>query len=403
MSPGRLRLTFALLYFSEGAPIGWLWWALPSKLSRAGVEVDAITGLLAALAVPWTLKFVWAPLLDVARGPRFGLRAWLVLAQFGMAATLVPLLWIDPVQRFEAAFWLLLAHAFCAATQDVAIDALAIRSVPATQHGSLNGAMQIGMIGGRILLSSGLLWLSARTGEGLAVPLMLGVLMVASVVVLTIRFDAGADRPVGGGQAAGRLRSRSRRYLKALLAAPRFWRLVAFALLGGAAFEAAGALSGPWLVRSGLDDDGIATFRLASAALMAAGAFFAGRLVDRHGAARITSRAALMIAGVVGLIALSGSVIVYALLYAAIGALTAASYALFMRTARGPFAATVFSGFMGLTNGCEAWAAAVAGGLAVRLGTGAGDGENYGGALLAMLVVAVPAILLVRRGPSLPR
>ncbi|MCA8949468.1 MAG: MFS transporter, partial [Planctomycetes bacterium] len=147
----RRKLLFAALYFAEGAPIGWLWWALPSQLARAGWSAEDITALTAALALPWAGKFLWAPLVDIVRTRWFGVRGWLVLAQLGMAATLLPMLALDPVADATAVFGWLLAHAFCAATQDVAIDALAIRSVPAAERGAINGAMQIGQIGGRVL------------------------------------------------------------------------------------------------------------------------------------------------------------------------------------------------------------------------------------------------------------
>ena len=41
-SVGRRRLLFASLYFSEGAPIGYLWWALPTKLRAAGADIEQI-------------------------------------------------------------------------------------------------------------------------------------------------------------------------------------------------------------------------------------------------------------------------------------------------------------------------------------------------------------------------
>lgn len=380
MTPAaRRRLLFAALYFSEGAPIGWLWWALPSQLRRGGVEVEAITALTAALALPWVFKFVWAPLVDVLHGRWFGLRSWLVTAQLGMAATLVPLLWIDPVAHWRAAFGLLLAHAFCAATQDVAIDALAIRSVPAGERGSLNGAMQVGMIGGRVLFSSGVLYLSASTGERLAVPLLLGVL---AATLLLVSFAPGLD----GDPAAARRGSRAvrrGRYFRALLRAPRIWRLVAFALVAGAGFEAAGALSGSWLVDRGFTDDAIATFRLVSAALMAAGAWVGGRHADRRGAGSSARTWLLVLAALLFLTAALGSAVLYAAVYFGIGAFTASSYALFMRHSNGPLAATVFSTFMGLTNGCEAWAG--------RLGGAIQASGGYAVALAAMAAVSLLA------------
>lgn len=371
----RQRLLFGALYFAEGAPIGWLWWTLPSQLRRHGLAVDEITTMTALLALPWACKFVWAPLVDTVRTRWFGLRAWLVLAQLGMAATLVPMLWLEPVAHWQTVTGLLLAHAFCAATQDVAIDALAIRAAPAAQRGTLNGAMQVGQIGGRVMFSTGVLWLAATTGERLAVPALLGVLGVTLLLAGFAPIDAAQDvdrRPPPG---------RRSRYLRVLLRTPRFWRLVAFALLGGVGFEAAGALSGSWLVDRGVDDAVIGTFRLVGAALMAGGALLGGAWADRRGARRVARLSLLALAGLVTAAGVTGSIALFALVYLGIGVFTAASYALFMQGATGPLAATVFSAFMGLTNACEAWAGRGGGALQRAFG--------YGPALTTMALLSL--------------
>ena len=114
--PRASRWQFAVLYFSEGAPIGFLWWAMPTLLRAEGVALERITALTAALVLPWTLKFLWAPLVDAVRGPRWGFRHWAGAAQLGMGLALLPLLFIDPVASFGWWFALLLTHAVCAAT-----------------------------------------------------------------------------------------------------------------------------------------------------------------------------------------------------------------------------------------------------------------------------------------------
>ncbi len=145
---GRIAL-FTLLYLSEGAPIGFIWWALPTILRTAGVGVPKITALTAMLVLPWVFKFLWAPLVDAMRTPRWGFRAWIISAQLAMGATLLPLIWLDPAGHFQWWGVLLLFHAIFAATQDVAIDAMAINLVPEHQRGTLNGCMQAGMLVGR--------------------------------------------------------------------------------------------------------------------------------------------------------------------------------------------------------------------------------------------------------------
>ena len=41
---GRSILATAL-YLTEGAPIGFIWWAMPTLLRREGIEIDSITSL----------------------------------------------------------------------------------------------------------------------------------------------------------------------------------------------------------------------------------------------------------------------------------------------------------------------------------------------------------------------
>lgn len=377
----RRRLFFAALYFSEGAPIGWLWWVLPSQLRSAGIEADAITAFTASLAIPWACKLAWAPLIDIVQTRWFGLRSWLALAQLGMVATLLPLLTLDLAAQWRAVSGLLLAHAFCAATQDVAIDALAIRAVPADERGRLNGAMQAGMIGGRVTFSSGVLYLAARNGEQIAVPLLLAVLATTLVLIACAKVPPRHERaaiPVG----------RRRRYLCVLLRTPRVHRLIAVALVAGAGFEAAGSLAGPWLVDRGYGDFGIGTFRLANAGMMAIGAWFGGRLADREGAWVAARRWLIALSALLAATSITGSVVAYAAVYLGIGGFTAASYALFMQHATGPMAATVFSAFMGLTNACEAWAS--------RLGGVLQREHGHAFALALLTAVSLGALPLLR-------
>ena len=122
---GRKGL-FALLYLAEGAPIGFIWWAVPTRLREAGVPVGTIALLTSVVILPWAFKFLWAPLVDVLRGPRWGRRAWIVSAQVLMGLTLLPLAFMAWESSIGLLLAILLLHAFAAATQDVAIDAWAI-------------------------------------------------------------------------------------------------------------------------------------------------------------------------------------------------------------------------------------------------------------------------------------
>jgi hypothetical protein len=80
-SPAGRRLLFFSLYLSEGAPIGYLWLALPTRLRAAGVPVEQITALTSLLVLPWTFKFLVAPLVDGLRSPRWGRRHFVIASQ----------------------------------------------------------------------------------------------------------------------------------------------------------------------------------------------------------------------------------------------------------------------------------------------------------------------------------
>jgi len=86
---GRNALFFGL-YACEGAPIGFIWWTLPTELRTRGVAVQDITGLTALLVLPWALKFLWAPLVDALTERPRSLSWVIAAAQSGMLLTLCP-------------------------------------------------------------------------------------------------------------------------------------------------------------------------------------------------------------------------------------------------------------------------------------------------------------------------
>lgn len=385
---GGGRWSFALLYFSEGAPIGFLWWALPTLLRQEEVAIERITALTAALALPWTLKFLWAPLVDAWRGPRWGFRHWAGAAQLGMGAALMPLVFVDPATHFGLWFGLLLTHAVCAATQDVAIDALAINAVEVSGRGRLNAAMQIGMLGGRSVFGGGAILLVGWGGW----PVLFTALIGAIWLSLLVLWRGVEEAPIERGEARAFWTT-----LRAGFSQRVTWLGLGFALVAGAGFEAMGALAGPLLVDRGAASATVATFfALPVVVAMAAGGWLGGRWSDRGERTRIAGHmligmsAAVLIVAVLAALACGVPWLIMGLVavYLSIGAFTAVSYALFMDLTDRRLGATQFSTFMAATNGCEVWAVAVAGGLVGRWG--------YGPGFAVMGIAGLSGLLLLR-------
>jgi MFS family permease len=401
----RRKALFALLYLSEGAPIGFLWWALPTRFREAGVGLEEITAATALLAVPWTLKFLWAPLLDTLRGPRWGYRSWLLLAQALMVLALAPLAWLDLATQFDVVVALCLAHAFAAATQDVAIDALAVASSDPDERGSLTGWMQVGMLTGRSAFGGGVLWAGAALGQGLVVSGLCLLLVVVGGVVRACDLREPQPPDAGHDQGARRALGVLLAFLRSLRAAVLRWRMLAglgFALLAGCGFEGTAGVVGPFLIDRGYESGSVGAFlALPAVGLMAGGALLGGYLADRFGKRRLVALAMVVLAAtVIGVgwvpVAQPGASfrtagLLLAPFYAAVGVFTAASYALFMDHTEPAVAATQFTAFMALTNACESWSVLSVGRLAPAWG--------YSSAFLAMALlslVALPLLLFMR-------
>lgn len=371
-SPLARRGFFALLYFSEGAPIGYVWWAMPTRLRAGGMPVEEVAAITAMLTFPWALKFLWAPMIDRLRGPRFGYRAWITLAQLAMGLTLLPLGLLPVDDLLGVVMWLLVAHAIAAATQDVGIDALAIATVPQHERGSVTGWMQAGMLVARALFGGVALSAEKWIGPQAVVLILIGCIWFTLCVVWL--FPAARVSPqrqrVGAPFASVLARVLSRRST---------WLALAIALTAGAGFEAVGLLMGPFLLDRGATQEDVGLFRTLSVIPMIAGALAGGWAADRTGHKRLLALSVAMIAICIAALSLAdapGGVRGFNLamfgmpLYFCIGSLTASSYAMFMDVSDPELGGTQFSAFMGATNLCEVWAVALAGNIAGRSGYG---------------------------------
>ena len=185
------------LYAAQGLPFGFFTLALPVLMREAGWSLTAI-GLLQLLALPWLLKFLWAPWVD-HHGAR---RTWLLGLQgcSVVAARTLALLDLDSASR--GLLLAVLVFNLLAATQDIVTDGLAVRVLAARERGLAN-AIQVGAYRlGMILGGGGLLWLWARTNGSTVFAVMAGLLALSTWPVWQMRelppgaaHDAMAPRP----------------------------------------------------------------------------------------------------------------------------------------------------------------------------------------------------------------
>jgi len=150
----------SILYFAEGFPFGITVDNLPVYFRVHGVSLTEI-GLMSLLGAPWTLKVLWAPLVD-----RFGSRqSWSVSCLVIMALLLAGLPLFDPSAPTLWLWVALLLFTTASATQDVAIDAYTIGLLESGEEGVANGvrvsAYRVALIvggGGLVILADPLGW-----------------------------------------------------------------------------------------------------------------------------------------------------------------------------------------------------------------------------------------------------
>ncbi len=152
---GRM-LTALLMGFSSGLPLLLATGSvLQAWLKEAGVDLGTI-GLFALVGLPYTLKFLWAPLLD-RFVPLSGMgrrRGWLLLIQVALIAAIAGLGWTDPTQSLSQVTLAALLTAFFSASQDIVIDAYRRESLADEEQG-LGASLYVNGYRVGMLLSSG--------------------------------------------------------------------------------------------------------------------------------------------------------------------------------------------------------------------------------------------------------
>jgi PAT family beta-lactamase induction signal transducer AmpG len=195
-------LIVLFLGFSAGLPLALSGSTLLVWMREAGVDLGII-GLFALVGTPYTIKFLWAPIVDALDVPVLARllgrrRGWLVFSQLLLIAAIAFLAFCDPVASpwWVAVGALLVATA--SATQDIVIDAFRIESLDESEQAagmaSYVAAYRIGMLAstaGALFLVSGFEGL----GFGKEGAWSAGYLAMAALVVIGIATALIATEP----------------------------------------------------------------------------------------------------------------------------------------------------------------------------------------------------------------
>ncbi|MFZ5494579.1 MAG: MFS transporter [Verrucomicrobiota bacterium] len=296
-SPWRAWSWVPSLYFCQGVPN-----AVAASLSvvlfkNLGVANTEIAFYTSALYLPWVLKPLWSPLVEL-----FGAkRRWVVLLQCALALAFAGIAAAIPGPDFLrwtlALLWLL---AFCSATHDIAADGFYLLALPPHQQAAFVGVRSTFFRGSLIAVKGGLVglagWLLAATGDvahawTVVFALLAGWFALGGAYHAWALPRPAADGPAGRG---GPARAGFLEVFTSFAAKPGIGATIAFLLLYRLAEALALKLVEPFLLDAraagglGLTNAqlGFANGTVGVGALLAGG-LLGGWLISRHGLKRM--------------------------------------------------------------------------------------------------------------------
>jgi putative transport protein len=180
--------TFFSLYIAQAVPMSFFTTALQVIMREQAVSLSII-GLLQIIKLPWILKVFWSPAIDrycntVRDYKRAIIGAEITYALLIFITSLFDLHTILP-SYFHILIAIILLALAASATQDIATDALAIRTSTTKQRGLLNSMQSMGSFGGS-LLGSGVLLMVFHSYGWNSVTQCLSIFVLIALVPLLL-------------------------------------------------------------------------------------------------------------------------------------------------------------------------------------------------------------------------
>lgn len=210
-APYRRKMPFVafLLGISSGFPLTLLLGTMTFWLSKVGIDKSTI-GFAIGLTTPYTLKFLWAPLVDKIPIPILTnwlgqRRAWLFVVQGALVLALWQLGTSNPTNDNIGMFavWAIVV-AFLSATQDIVIDAYRIEILSDEEMAHGTAMNQFGYRTGNLLAGAGTIYLASTEGYDIGWAMAYGVtsFLVLPAILGALwagagRFDPNAARAAG--------------------------------------------------------------------------------------------------------------------------------------------------------------------------------------------------------------
>ena len=193
LSSPRVWLLTAL-GFASGLPLLLVGNTLSAWMKNEGVDLKTI-GVFSLVALPYSLKFIWAPLMDRYSLPFLGRRrGWLLVTQLGLMAAIAAMGNVDPKGAPVAMATLAALVAFLSASQDVVSDAWRTDTLSDSERGFGVATFVMGYRFGMLAAGALALTLSDQLGWQRTYWVM-AALMLVGVVATFLAKEPQGQRP----------------------------------------------------------------------------------------------------------------------------------------------------------------------------------------------------------------
>lgn len=186
-------LTLCALYIAQGIPWGFMTVTFVTFLAAEGFSAKELALLLTLGTLPWSLKFIWGPMIDRYQYRPMGRRRpWILVAQSGMILVLTCMvLFIDPEKDIKLIAYAFLFYNIFVSIQDVSTDALAVDVLKPHEIEKVNSYMFTSKTLGGLIGGAGLGTIISFTGITGALLIQIPILLVIMLVPLYMRERPG--------------------------------------------------------------------------------------------------------------------------------------------------------------------------------------------------------------------
>jgi PAT family beta-lactamase induction signal transducer AmpG len=173
------------LGFSSGVPLFLTSRTLQAWMTTEGVDL-ATVGKVSLLALPYSLKFLWAPLMDRYVPPFLGRRrGWLVITQVLLAISIAAMSLHDPRQGLQLLFVNAVLISFFSASQDIVVDAYSVDALDDRELGA-GASLKVAGYRAALILTGGLALVLADQMPWPYVYVAMGVLMAVGIATAVL-------------------------------------------------------------------------------------------------------------------------------------------------------------------------------------------------------------------------